>query len=105
MCPLAGKNVRGLAISQGGLIASGAEDSSARVFPPTQLYKQYQVRVPLPGQSKVETEPFAGGKLSETKKKGLYSIVKSIALAGDRIIAGTTQGQIIAYTFATGALS
>jgi WD40 repeat protein len=43
MCPLAGKNVRGLATFN-NLIASGAEDSSVRLFSPQLNIEETQVK-------------------------------------------------------------
>ena len=66
MCPLASKNVRGLAVL-GNLIVSGGEDSSVRIFEP-QIIKTnqlQQIRIPLPGYETVKTDIIKSGKLSE----------------------------------------
>ncbi len=48
MLPLAGKNVRGLAVF-GDMIASGAEDSSVRIFTQQLNTPKQSVRVAPPG--------------------------------------------------------
>lgn len=49
MSPLAGKNVRGLAV-YGNTVVSGAEDSSIRVFTTSTFKKELSsIRIPLPG--------------------------------------------------------
>lgn len=49
MSPLAGKNVRGLAVD-GNYIVTGGEDSSIRVFTTSTFKKALKsARIPLPG--------------------------------------------------------
>lgn len=94
MSPLAGKNVRGLAVCE-GMVATGAEDSSVRVFEADGTNSLVvSSRVPLPGQSSVTTEVFKGGKMSE-KVKASYNLVKCVCMKGDRIYFATSFNQVL----------
>jgi len=77
MSPLAGKNVRGLAVYE-NLIVSGGEDSSIRVFTTSTFKKAVKsIRIPLPGKTTVETPLHVSGKLSEVKKSS-YNMIKCV---------------------------
>lgn len=55
MSPLAGKNVRGLAVT-GNTVASGAEDASIRLFDiKNKVNELASIRIPLPGQTEIHT--------------------------------------------------
>lgn len=55
MTPLAGKNVRGLAV-HGSQIVSGAEDSSIRLFNAfSSNHSLSSIRITIPGQSEILT--------------------------------------------------
>ncbi len=91
MSPLAGKNVRGLAVYD-GLIATGAEDSGVRLFTPSQTLTSKSIRVPLPGQDQIHTDLLKPGKVSD-KQKQLHSIVKCVHCYDVvSCLAGTSKG-------------